>query len=130
MGETEKGNKIVTERLSDGRLSWIGNTDDLDDRNSLAKLSRSEICSTGATVRDMVNCRAALAQSAALSSKRYVQATFLRGIGSQRGQPLSSSRDVVAAPAAPSPTSNQPSASALRAAAREAQPSAAALRAA
>lgn len=92
--ETEKGNKIVTERLSDGQLSWVGNPDDLEDRNSLAKLTRSEAVTTGVTVRDMMTCRGKLAEGAALgaalSSKRYVQAAFLRVVGSKRsGRPTS-----------------------------------------
>lgn len=88
--ETEKENKIVTERLNDGQLSWIGNPDDLEDRNSLAKQTRSEEVTSGVIVRDMKNCRAQLAEGAALSSKRYVQATFLRAVGSRRsGRPTS-----------------------------------------
>jgi hypothetical protein len=83
--ETEKQNKIVTERLSDGKLSWVGNPDDLEDRSSLAKLTRSDPVSTGVTVRDMITCRTKLSESGAPSSKRYVQAAFLRAAGTKRG---------------------------------------------
>jgi len=82
--ETETGSNIVTERLCDGQLSWIANPEDLEDRNSLAKLTRCETVSTGVTVRDMMTCRAKLAEGAAPSSKRYVQATFIRAAGSKR----------------------------------------------
>jgi len=92
--ETEKGNKIITERLSDGQLSWVGNPDDLEDRNSLAKLTRSETCSTGVVVRDMMACRTKLAESAVPSSKRYVQATFLRAAGSKSSGRPTSYRDM------------------------------------
>jgi hypothetical protein len=84
--ETEKGNKIVTERLSNGRSSWVFNPADLDDRCSLAKLTRSETCTSSVSIRDMMNCRAKLADgNAALSSKRFVQAMLLRAVGSARG---------------------------------------------
>jgi len=36
--ETEKGNVIVTEKLADGSTTWIVNPDNMEDRNSLAKL--------------------------------------------------------------------------------------------
>lgn len=54
--ETEQGNKIVTEQLSDGLVSFEENPKDLEDRNSLAKVFRSVGCSTvgeGTTVRDI-----------------------------------------------------------------------------
>lgn len=83
--ETEKGNTIVTERHIDGKLSWIFNPHDLDDRCSLAKLSCHADCSIGVTIRDMMNCRAKLAEGTTLSSKRFVQAMFIRAAGSKGG---------------------------------------------
>lgn len=83
--ETDKGDKIVTERLREGHLSWVENPKDLDIRNSLAKSIRFEACSTGVTVRDIMNCRAKLASSnTAPSSKRYVKAAFTCATGSKR----------------------------------------------
>ena len=81
--ETEMGNKIVTERLSEGQLSWIGNSDTLEDRNSLARLTRSDSCSSGVTVRDMMNFRAKIAEGAAPSSKQFSQVMFSRVVGSK-----------------------------------------------
>lgn len=83
--ETEKGNKIVTERMCEGRLSWVFNPADLEDRNSLAKLTRSEICASDVSIRDMLSCRAKLAEDSAVSSKRFVQAMFNRAVGSAGG---------------------------------------------
>lgn len=82
--ETEKANKVVTERLNDGRRSWIGNPENLEDRNSLAKLTRSDRSTSGVTVHDMVAFRAKMADGATSSSKRYVQATFNRVVGLKR----------------------------------------------
>jgi hypothetical protein len=83
--ETDKGDKILTERLPDGSLSWVENPSDLEERNSLAKSIRSETCSTGVTVRDMIDCRSKLAAgSSLLSSKRYVTSVLTRATGSKR----------------------------------------------
>jgi hypothetical protein len=92
--ETDKGNKIVSERLNDRQLTWVVDPDDVDDRNSLAKLTRSETATTGVIVRDMQACRAKLAEDA-LSSKRYVQSLFMRAAGSKLTQRPSSFRDPV-----------------------------------
>jgi len=81
--ETEMGNKILSERLSDRQLSWVENPKELEDRNSLAKLTRSETCSTGVTVRDMVEYRMKQTKGSTPSSKRYVKATFNRAAGSK-----------------------------------------------
>merc|ERR1719162_558496 len=40
--ETEKYSSIVTERLNDGKLTWVANPEDIEDRTSLAKVTRSE----------------------------------------------------------------------------------------
>jgi len=51
--ETERGNKIVTERLEDGRVTFEESPKNLEDRNSLAKVTRTKECGKGATVRDI-----------------------------------------------------------------------------
>mmetsp|Transcript_105598 Transcript_105598/g.256443 ORF Transcript_105598/g.256443 Transcript_105598/m.256443 type:complete len:979 (-) Transcript_105598:108-3044(-) len=54
--ETEQGNKIVTEQLSDGIVTFEENPEDLEDRSSLAKVFRSVGCSrvgAGTTLRDL-----------------------------------------------------------------------------
>lgn len=51
--QTEKGHRIRTERLADGRVTWEENPANLEDRNSLAKILRSKGCDKGTTVRDI-----------------------------------------------------------------------------
>jgi len=56
--ETEQKNLIVTERLLDGTVAWEENPNDLEDRNSLAKVIRSTQCqNAGITVQDMKSYR-------------------------------------------------------------------------
>mmetsp|Transcript_123997 Transcript_123997/g.239133 ORF Transcript_123997/g.239133 Transcript_123997/m.239133 type:complete len:738 (-) Transcript_123997:146-2359(-) len=50
--ETEKGHKVVTEQRTDGYATWQENAEDLEDRNSLAKVLRLKECSNGITVQD------------------------------------------------------------------------------
>ncbi|CAE7499920.1 unnamed protein product, partial [Symbiodinium pilosum] len=51
--ETEKKNRIVTEALSAGSLSWVQNPHSLEDRNSLAKLLFTVDCKEGVYARDV-----------------------------------------------------------------------------
>merc|ERR1719479_280136 len=55
--ETEQGNKIITERLMDGTVTWEENPTDLEDRNSLAKVVRSADCHNmgSTTIHEMKN---------------------------------------------------------------------------
>jgi len=80
--ETEKGNKIVAERLSDGQLV-LDVMEDVQDRNSLARLTRSERC-TGTTVFDMMSGLAQMAEGTALSSKHFAEAMFKAAAGARR----------------------------------------------
>merc|ERR1712039_221648 len=41
----DNGHKILTERLRDGSVTWEEDPEDLEDRNSLAKVTRSIECS-------------------------------------------------------------------------------------
>lgn len=82
--ETEKGNTIVMERLGDGQLSCISNPEDLDDRNSLAKLARSETVSTGVTVQELMKYLSKIAEGGVLSPKRFVQTMFVAAAGTRR----------------------------------------------
>mmetsp|Transcript_139414 Transcript_139414/g.242666 ORF Transcript_139414/g.242666 Transcript_139414/m.242666 type:complete len:1003 (-) Transcript_139414:137-3145(-) len=50
--ETEKGHKVVTEQRTDGHATWQESAEDLEDRNSLAKVLRLKECSNGITVQD------------------------------------------------------------------------------
>merc|ERR1719271_1789671 len=83
--ETEKGNRIVTERKHGGKLSWVFNPADLDDRTSLAKLTRSEACNSGVNIRNMMNYRAKLTEGSTLSAKRFAQAMFACALGRSPG---------------------------------------------
>lgn len=86
--DTVSGNKIVTERLSDGQLSWVLDPEDLEERNSLAKLTRLEACSCGTSISEMKSFRKTLADASPLSSKHYVKAAFVCAAGKKlRVQP-------------------------------------------
>jgi len=75
--ETESGRAVVAEKLAGGRAAWRQDPADLEDRNSLAKVVRSEECSgEGLTVR-AVQERVAGEQGASASEcRRYAQAVF------------------------------------------------------
>jgi hypothetical protein len=52
--ETTAGEKVVTEQLRDGSVTWEENPKDLEDRNSLAKVVRSANCSSASVlIRDV-----------------------------------------------------------------------------
>ena len=51
--ETEKKNRIVTEALGAGSLSWVQNPQNLEDRNSLAKLLFTVDCKDGIYAADV-----------------------------------------------------------------------------
>lgn len=69
--ETDASHFIVTERLKDGSIAWAVNPNNLDDRNSLAKLLFSVDSKSTMTVRDIRNIQAR-------NSKSYAQAIFKR----------------------------------------------------
>merc|ERR1712187_919852 len=51
--ETIKGCKIVTELMPSGSPVWQENPDELDDRSSLARVTRTSECAGGAIVSDI-----------------------------------------------------------------------------
>lgn len=51
--ETKQGNAIVTEILENGEVSWVQNPNNLEDRNSLAKLLFQVDCKEGISVQDV-----------------------------------------------------------------------------
>jgi len=70
--ETEKGDTIVSESLVDGSLTWEENPIDLEDRNSLAKVIRSAICSSSeVTVGQMKNYQTSYRERNAWESQRF-----------------------------------------------------------
>lgn len=82
--ETKEGGKILTERFSDGHLSWVDSPEDIDDRNSLAKLIRSGVAQGCISVKALKSFRAGLVHGVSHSSKSYAKAIFDRLVGSQR----------------------------------------------
>jgi len=58
--ETELGNKVVTEQLDDGLLTWEENPLHLEDRGLLAKATRCSASSSGVTVEDFQSFHASM----------------------------------------------------------------------
>lgn len=89
--ETSLGNTILTEMLSDGTLAWEENPDDLEDRNSLAKVIRAADCSgAGVAVGSLKSYQAMEAPktgSVATPSqcKHYVQGVYCLASGPSDG---------------------------------------------
>eukprot|EP00747_Dinoflagellata_sp_TGD_P027110 gnl/TRDRNA2_/TRDRNA2_132390_c0_seq1.p1 gnl/TRDRNA2_/TRDRNA2_132390_c0~~gnl/TRDRNA2_/TRDRNA2_132390_c0_seq1.p1 ORF type:complete len:707 (+),score=159.56 gnl/TRDRNA2_/TRDRNA2_132390_c0_seq1:1320-3440(+) len=86
--ETKDGNTIVTEKLSDGKVTWEENPKDLEDRNSLAKVVRSagHNVKAGVTIRDMKSFKrketSRTASGASHSQcKHYAQVAFTLASG-------------------------------------------------
>jgi hypothetical protein len=88
MLETEQGGAILTEQLADGSIAWSENPADLEDRRSLAKVSRTADCrSAGVTSLELksylqqecddaaVPCSGSVSHTA---RRRYSQAVFSR----------------------------------------------------
>merc|ERR1712187_680206 len=87
--ESEKQNLAVTEMLKDGTVTWRSNPEDLEGRNSCAKVIRSSDCSkAGITIADMKRyqeeidrCECVTAHS---ERKHYVQTAYGRACGEQK----------------------------------------------
>jgi len=89
---TEDGHQILTEKLISGVVAWVEDPEDIEDRNSLAKVIRSGACSlsmkSAVTVGDMKAQRSLAETGPAGSgsgphsaSKRYAQSIFSRARG-------------------------------------------------
>mmetsp|Transcript_20175 Transcript_20175/g.63072 ORF Transcript_20175/g.63072 Transcript_20175/m.63072 type:complete len:646 (+) Transcript_20175:2-1939(+) len=84
--ETESGHLLVTERLADGKVTWSENPADLEDRNSLAKVVRSEDCrNADVSVQRLKECRAREARgnssASAFARRRYTQVVYSLACG-------------------------------------------------
>lgn len=82
--ETEKGHKVVTERLQDGRVTFQEDPKNLEDRNSLAKVTHTKECGKGATVRDIQKRAENASESAPMSAtvcKLWARSTYARLVG-------------------------------------------------
>lgn len=93
--ETENGHKIVTERLSNGKVLWDEDPEDEEDRNSLAKVTRVKPASAGLTVRDMKAYHTTITKATPSSSisqsvcKRYARNLFARAVATPGSQATS-----------------------------------------
>mmetsp|Transcript_66648 Transcript_66648/g.104176 ORF Transcript_66648/g.104176 Transcript_66648/m.104176 type:complete len:1210 (+) Transcript_66648:73-3702(+) len=86
--ETDHGDRIMTERLRDGHMNWRENPEDLEDRNSLAKVMRMEVCKAGVTLKDMRASQGKWAEAGSTpSGKRYARAVFNKAVGSRTVDP-------------------------------------------
>eukprot|EP00930_Biecheleria_cincta_P000292 TRINITY_DN10061_c0_g1_i1.p1 TRINITY_DN10061_c0_g1~~TRINITY_DN10061_c0_g1_i1.p1 ORF type:complete len:1063 (-),score=187.22 TRINITY_DN10061_c0_g1_i1:320-3508(-) len=79
--ETDASHFIVTEKLSDGSITWAVDPDNLNDRNSLAKLLFTVDGKYGMTVRDIRNVQSKSAgpvptDRVSSASKAYARAIF------------------------------------------------------
>eukprot|EP00930_Biecheleria_cincta_P018205 TRINITY_DN14262_c0_g1_i1.p1 TRINITY_DN14262_c0_g1~~TRINITY_DN14262_c0_g1_i1.p1 ORF type:complete len:1026 (+),score=214.71 TRINITY_DN14262_c0_g1_i1:23-3100(+) len=79
--ETAASNFIVTERLKNGSIAWAVNPDNLDDRNSLAKLLFTADSKSSMTLRDVRNAQVRNsgrlpANATSSASKSYAKTIF------------------------------------------------------
>jgi len=76
--ETEKKNRIVTEALGAGALSWVQNPHNLEDRNSLAKLLFTADCKDEVYARDVKQFQRTLILPPSLNNlrKHYAKAVY------------------------------------------------------
>ncbi|CAK9107243.1 Uncharacterized protein SCF082_LOCUS49926 [Durusdinium trenchii] len=70
--ETKQGNAIVTEILENGEVSWVQNPNNLEDRNSLAKLLFQVDCKEGISVQDVFQ----LQSGAQMERKQYAKSIY------------------------------------------------------
>mmetsp|Transcript_46297 Transcript_46297/g.83480 ORF Transcript_46297/g.83480 Transcript_46297/m.83480 type:complete len:935 (-) Transcript_46297:14-2818(-) len=79
--ETDKGNIILTEKLADGSTTWVVNPENIEDRNSLAKLLGTvEGKDEGATVEKLkisqISFNKASGKASSCEKKRYARAVL------------------------------------------------------
>jgi len=82
--ETEAGQQILTERHRDGRVSWEAYPENLEERNSLAKVTRSKACLAATSIRDLDMHAMSISQDGPVSPsacKRWARSTFWRIVG-------------------------------------------------
>mmetsp|Transcript_45441 Transcript_45441/g.81761 ORF Transcript_45441/g.81761 Transcript_45441/m.81761 type:complete len:902 (+) Transcript_45441:67-2772(+) len=79
--ETGSANCIVTERLSTGLTTWAVNPEDMEDRNSLARLLFTVNCKAGVSVSDLKSIQAQPEGASPADSKNYTQVVFQRLCG-------------------------------------------------
>lgn len=96
--ETIGGQKVVTECLKDGKVTWDENPAYLEDRISLSKVTNSVEQSTGATIGDMKSYRSTATTNPSTASgcacKKYARNAFNRA-GKMRPTPAWLSKTMV-----------------------------------
>jgi hypothetical protein len=92
--ETQNGRKILTERLPDGTVRWDEDPMDLEERNSLARVTRVSECQQEVTVRDVKTYKENVAKGAAQAGhaspsvcKRYSRTAYNRAVGPESKRP-------------------------------------------
>jgi hypothetical protein len=78
--ETSKKGKIVSELTSSGRFIWCENPDELEDRNSLAKVTRIAECSSGVTVGEVKAYWQGMLQQPTTSASQSLRKQYARNI--------------------------------------------------
>jgi hypothetical protein len=81
--ETEGGRTILAEQLDAGNFSWSENPADLEDRRSLAKVTRTQAVTSGVTVQEMKSYKGELCSNYNLSNKQFSRALYYHAAGSQ-----------------------------------------------
>lgn len=81
--ETQSGRMIRSEQLEDGIVTFEDNPEDLEDRNSLAKVIRVADCAAPVTVFEFKRFQSTLAQRVATRAdrKRYSGSAYQRALG-------------------------------------------------
>lgn len=88
---TEAGHAILTEKLADGSATWQENPRDLEHRNSLAKVIRTEVCPQGkitvSGIGELVirENRVSRNSTSQTSRDQYAQIVFCRATGQEHG---------------------------------------------
>jgi len=85
--ETDAGRSIMVEKLQDGRAVWRQDPADLEDRNSLAKVVRSQECTDGLTVGGVRDSQQAGAAGASASECRHYAQEVFRAVNRSEQQP-------------------------------------------
>jgi len=82
--ETETGHKVLTERCEDGSITWVVDPAHLEERISLAKVTRSKKCAKGMSIHDLDTHSQSTDQSKAVSHsmcKQWVRSTYFLMVG-------------------------------------------------
>jgi hypothetical protein len=86
--ETKNGHIILTERLPNGQVTWVEDPEELEDRNSLAKVTRVSACQPNLVVQDLKTYQSTVAKGASQAGvaspsvcKRFARSAYARAVG-------------------------------------------------